>query len=229
LIEEPAFWPFLSGRRNLQYLARSAGPRQERDFRLARVDEVLNLVDLQAGASKKVKAYSQGMRQRLAIASALLGEPKLLVLDEPTNGLDPGGMREIRALLRRLTSTGTTVFVSSHLLFEVEAMCDRVAVLAHGKLLAEGSPSELRRASNRLSIDVDDRTLAARVLSSIDGVSIETEAAGPIRVRLSGAATAASVNAALVGAGVAVHALQPEQDSLEEAFVHLVEGEEAPR
>jgi ABC-2 type transport system ATP-binding protein len=169
------------------------------------------------------------MRQRLAIASALLGEPKLLVLDEPTNGLDPGGMREIRALLRRLTSTGTTVFVSSHLLFEVEAMCDRVAVLAHGKLLAEGSPSELRRASNRLSIDVDDRTLAARVLSSIDGVSIETEAAGPIRVRLSGAATAASVNAALVGAGVAVHALQPEQDSLEEAFVHLVEGEEAPR
>jgi ABC-2 type transport system ATP-binding protein len=186
-------------------------------------------VDLKAGASKKVKAYSQGMRQRLAIASALLGSPKLLVLDEPTNGLDPGGMREIRGLLRRLTSTGTTVFVSSHLLFEVEAMCDRVAVLAHGKLVAEGPPSTLRKASNRLSIDVDDRPRAASVLSGLDGVALGDESAGPIRVLLSDPASAASVNAALVGAGIGVHALRPEQDSLEEAFVHLVEGEESPR
>jgi len=98
-------------------------------------DEVLEVVDLTAAAGKRVRAYSQGMRQRLGIAAALLGDPDVLVLDEPTNGLDPQGMREIRLLLRRLADAGTTVFVSSHLLAEVEAMCDRVGVLAHGKLL----------------------------------------------------------------------------------------------
>jgi ABC-2 type transport system ATP-binding protein len=229
LIEEPAFWPFLSGRRNLQYLARSAGPRADCDARLGRVEEVLGLVDLEDSANKKVKAYSHGMRQRLGIASALLGEPRVLILDEPTNGLDPGGMREMRTLLRRLASEGTTVFVSSHLLFEVEAMCDRVAVLAHGRLIAEGAPSELRRASDRLRIDVDDRPRAEQLLAGLGSVSVDTGAEGPLRVRLSEPATAASVNAALVRAGIAVHALQPEQDSLEDAFVHLVEGEDSPR
>src|SRR5204862_1863813 len=120
LVEEPGFWPQLSGRRNRECMARAGGPHADRDARLGRIDEVLRLVDLSDAAGKRVKAYSQGMRQRLGIAAALLGSPRLLMLDEPTNGLDPQGMREIRLLLRRLSGEGTTVFVSSHLLWEVE-------------------------------------------------------------------------------------------------------------
>src|SRR5213078_4766383 len=108
-------------------------------------------------------------RQRLGIALALLGEPELLVLDEPTNGLDPQGMREVRLLLRRLSDGGTTVFVSSHLLSEVEAMCDRVGVLARGRLVAEGPPSSLRAATDRLRIEVDDLERAERVARNTDG------------------------------------------------------------
>ena len=121
-----------------------AGAGTAPTLRLSRLDEVLATVDLTAAAGKRVRAYSQGMRQRLGIAAALLGKPDLLVLDEPTNGLDPQGMREIRLLLRRLADDGTTVFVSSHLLAEVEAMCDRVGVLAQGQLVAEGPPGSLR-------------------------------------------------------------------------------------
>src|SRR5207249_10458876 len=129
--------------------ARSSKARAER---LGRADEVLSTVGLQDAGGKKVRAYSQGMRQRLGIALALLGSPDLLVLDEPTNGLDPQGMREVRLLLRRLADEGTTVFVSSHLLAEVEAMCDRVGVLASGRLVAEGPPSRLRPTADRLRI-----------------------------------------------------------------------------
>ncbi len=121
LVEEPAFWRFLSGRRNLEYLARAGGSGADTRARLGRVDDVLARVGLTEAADKKVKAYSQGMRQRLGIGLALLGRPELLVLDEPTNGLDPTGMREVRGLLRELADGGTTVFVSSHLLSEVEA------------------------------------------------------------------------------------------------------------
>src|SRR5213078_3240387 len=137
--------------------------------RLGRVDEVLRLVGLEHAASVKVKAYSQGMRQRLGIGLALLGSPRLLVLDEPTNGLDPQGMREIRLLLRRLADEGATVFVSSHLLWEVEAMCDRVGVLARGRLVAEGPPSNLRPSANRVRVQVDDDAAARAVLADMAG------------------------------------------------------------
>ena len=166
MIEEPAAWRWLSGRRNLEYMARAAGPAADREARLGRVDEVLRLVGLEDAGSKKVKAYSQGMRQRLGIAMAMLGAPRVLVLDEPTNGLDPSGMREIRILLRRLADEGTTVFVSSHLLWEVEAMCDRVGVLTRGRLVAEGPPSSLRAPADRLRIEVDDDERARRVLAT---------------------------------------------------------------
>jgi ABC-2 type transport system ATP-binding protein len=233
IVEEPAFWRYLSGRRNLEYFARAAGPAADRDRRLARIDEVLELVGLGAAARKKVKAYSQGMRQRLGIAQALLGEPELLVLDEPTNGLDPQGMREVRLLLRRLADGGTTVFVSSHLLAEVEAMCDRVGVLARGRLVAEGPPSSLRPTTDRLRIEVDDVPRAHDVLASLAGVSRddETRQSGPgtIRLRVAPPASAASVNTALVAAGVGVSALVPEHESLEDVFVSLVEGADVPR
>jgi ABC-2 type transport system ATP-binding protein len=263
MVEEPAFWKFLSGRRNLRYLAMAAGPAEDRDRRVARVDEVLAQVGLEAAADKKVKAYSQGMRQRLGIALALLGDPDLLILDEPTNGLDPQGMREIRTLLRSLADRGTTIFVSSHLLTEVEAMCDRVGVLARGRLVAEGPPHALRRASGRVRLDVDDVGRAGALLAGLDGVTVledplrggpgvpdrpdqdersrwgphdpsgvdpaDPGASGSLWVRLAPTVSAASVNAALVGAGIAVGALVPEQDSLEDVFLSLVEGADVPR
>ncbi len=231
LIEEPGFWNYLPGRTNLAYFARAAGPSEDRRARRARIPETLRLVGLEQAAGKKVKAYSQGMRQRLGIAMALLGEPELLILDEPTNGLDPQGMREVRLLLRRLAGEGITVFVSSHLLAEVEAMCDRVGVLARGRLVAEGPPSRLRPATNRLRVDVDDRLRAERVLAELDGVVVDDAAAtdGRLTLRLAGSASAAAVNAALVQGGVAVSALVPEEESLEDVFVSLVEGADVPR
>jgi ABC-2 type transport system ATP-binding protein len=204
LIEEPGLWPYLSGRSNLVCMARAGG----KDERLSRIDEVLELVGLSEAGSKRVKAYSQGMRQRLGIALALLGHPEVLVLDEPTNGPDEG----------------VTVFVSSHLLFEVEAMCDRVGVLAAGRLIAEGTPAELRAPGEHLRIEVDDAARACGVLSRFRGVEVESEDHGSLRVTLADGLNPAEVNRMLVSAGVAVGALVPERRSLEEVFMALIEG-----
>ena len=235
LVEEPAFWKYLSGRRNLEYLAKAGGRGADTEARLARVDDTLTLVGLREAADKRVKAYSQGMRQRLGIALALLGRPELLILDEPTNGLDPSGMREIRKLLRTLADGGTTVFVSSHLLAEVEAICDRVGVMAHGRLVAEGPPGSLRGAADRLRIEVDDATVAAATMRRFPSVTIGTahpsNGSGPVSITVSlpDGVTAADLNAALVSAGVRVSALIPERSTLEDVFLSLVEGADAPR
>jgi ABC-2 type transport system ATP-binding protein len=212
-----------SARNHLLCLAQTNGIAR------SRVDEVLGIVGLAEVAGKRSGGFSLGMRQRLGIAQALLGAPRLLLLDEPTNGLDPQGMREVRQLLRRLADTGVTVVISSHLLFEVEATCDRVAVLAQGRLVAEGPPRSLRSQPAGLRIEVDDRARALGVLRSLTGVAVEEDGAGSIRVRLSTSATAAEVNAALVRGGVGVAALVPEQDSLEDVFVSLVKGADVPR
>ncbi|MFN2590833.1 MAG: ABC transporter ATP-binding protein [Actinomycetota bacterium] len=237
LVEEPGFWKYLTGRTNLAYFARAAGPRQDRDRRLRRVDDVLRLVGLEAAAGKRVKAYSQGMRQRLGIALAVLGSPDVLVLDEPTNGLDPQGMREVRVLLRRLADEGTTVFVSSHLLWEVEAMCDRVGVLARGKVVAEGAPGELRTTGDVVRIEVDDPQRANRVLKRLrsvalldgDGTGGRAVADRTLRLRVAPPTTPADVNGALVAGGVRVSALIPERATLEDVFLQLTEGADAPR
>jgi ABC-2 type transport system ATP-binding protein len=223
MIEEPAFYRFLSGRRNLEAFARAGGDGEEVRRRLSRIEEVLEQVGLSTAGDKRVKAYSQGMRQRLGIALALLGRPDLLVLDEPTNGLDPAGMREVRLLLRRLADSGTTVFVSSHLLAEVEAMCDRVGVLSRGRLVAEGPPGNLRGSAEHLRIEVGDPVPAVAILRDLAGVAGIDGQGHVLRVHLDGA-TAAQVNAALVSGGVAVGALVPERDTLEDVFMSLVEG-----
>jgi ABC-2 type transport system ATP-binding protein len=229
MVEEPGLWKYLSGERNLRYFALAAGPREDARRRVARIGEVLRLVGLEDAAGKKVKAYSQGMRQRLGIALALLGSPDVLVLDEPTNGLDPQGMREVRTLLRRLADGGTTVFVSSHLLSEVEAMCDVVGVLARGKLVAEGPPSKLRTRSDRVRVEVDDPDRARTILAAVEGATVQDEpGATGVTVRLAAPATAAAVNAALVSGGVAVSALIPEQASLEDVFLSLTEEPAVP-
>ena len=236
LVEEPAFWKYLSGRANLAYLAR-AGVGADRPGvgeRLGRIEEIHDLVGLSAAAGKRVKAYSQGMRQRLGLAAALLGAPDLLILDEPTNGLDPAGMREMRLLLRRLADEGTTVFVSSHLLAEVEAMCDRVAVMAQGRVVAEGPPGTLRGAARHVRVEVDDLARARAATASLAGVSWRDEGGpavgdGTFVAAFDDGVGPSELNAALVAAGVGVKALIPERDTLEDVFLHLVEGADVPR
>jgi len=235
LIEEPGFWPYLSGKRNLECYARAGGSADDRRARLARIDEVLEIAGLEHAGKKRVKAYSQGMRQRLGIALAILGDPEVLVLDEPTNGLDPQGMRSVRTLLRTLADGGTTVFVSSHLLSEVDLMCDRVGVLAHGRLVAQGTPGELRSKSERVTIEVNDVAGARRLLGEISGLhpvntpnleAAHGPGAGRLSVRTSDGLGAGAINRALVAGGIEVSALIPEHDSLEDVFMELVRGED---
>jgi ABC-2 type transport system ATP-binding protein len=228
LIEEPGLYRYLSGRRNLICFARAGGSRADVQARLRRVDPVLEQVGLADARNKRVQAYSQGMRQRLGIAQALLGRPDVLVLDEPTNGLDPQGMREIRMLLRGLADDGTTVFVSSHLLSEVEAMCDRVGVLSRGRLVAEGPPSNLRGTADRVRVEVDDPDAAMEILNGIPGARVVSRSGGVIRLRLDAPATPGGINSALVRGGVEVSGVAPERDTLEDAFLSLVEDAGVP-
>ncbi len=172
MIEEPAFYPWLSGRVNLEVAAATAGRRPDR----AEVSRVLGVAGLEADAGRKVRSYSQGMRQRLGLAAALLGSPSLLVLDEPTNGLDPAGIREFRDLLRSLATEGTTIFLSSHLLAEVEQVCDRAAVVARGLLVEEGAPAQLGMTRRRVRVllttaDVDAATGPLAQLSQLAGLA----------------------------------------------------------
>jgi ABC-2 type transport system ATP-binding protein len=232
LVEEPAFWKYLSGRRNLEYFARAGGRGADTRRRLARIDGCLERVQLTEARGKRVKAYSQGMRQRLGIALALLGEPELLVLDEPTNGLDPAGMREMRELLRGLADQGTTIFVSSHLLTEVEAICDRVGVMAQGRLVAEGPPGTLRGTADRVRVEVDDPVRAAEIAEGLPGVGVATapvQGSTALTLSLADGASPSDVNTALVAAGLRVSALVPERETLEDVFLALVEGADVPR
>lgn len=219
LIEGPALYGFLSGRDNLlRYDA--ADPTADPRTRTARVDAALDRVGLTAAAGKKARAYSLGMKQRLGLAAALLRPRRLLVLDEPTNGLDPQGMREIRSLVRQLASDGTTVFVSSHLLDEIEQMCTHAAVMAHGRLVAQGPVPELATGvRGRLVVTTPDVGEAARVLKEQgvgDLVVTGDRVSGQVPER-----DLAEVNAALVTAGVRVRGFGVERASLEDAFVAL--------
>jgi ABC-2 type transport system ATP-binding protein len=224
MVETPTFNDWLSARANLRIAAAYAGRGTAAD-----IDEALERVGLGARAGERVRGYSLGMRQRLGIARALLGRPKLLVLDEPTNGLDPRGMREVRDLLVELVRRdGCTVFVSSHLLSEVEAMCNRVGILDRGELKAEGTMAQLVRQLGgrvQLEVGVDDRPRALEVLSRLDGVSVAGDAdEGRLLLNLSGPAVA-QVNRALVEGGVGVSALITRAGTLEELFLSVTSSE----
>ncbi|WP_330348607.1 ABC transporter ATP-binding protein [Streptomyces sp. NBC_00582] len=219
LIEGPALYGFLSGRDNLlRYDA--ADPTADPRTRRTRVATALERVGLTAAAGKKAKAYSLGMKQRLGLAAALLQPRRLLVLDEPTNGLDPQGMREIRSLVRELASDGTTVFLSSHLLDEIEQVCTHVAVMAQGRLITQGPVAELAAgARGRLVVSTPDTAEAARVLKEQGAADV---VAGEDRVVAEPPdRDLAEVNAALVTAGVRVRGFTVERASLEDAFVAL--------
>jgi ABC-2 type transport system ATP-binding protein len=223
LIEGPAFYPWLSGRDNLARLDAS-GPDGRRDSRRVRIDQALARVGLGAAATKKYKAYSLGMRQRLGLAAALLRPRDLLVLDEPTNGMDPQGTREIRHLVGELAREGTTVFVSSHLLSEIEQMCSHAAVMSRGRLLAQGTLADLRAAgAARLVVTVDRAAESSEILArmgladiGVSDVSGQTVVSGRL-----GDALPEACCRELVLAGVAVRGLVVERPSLEDLFVSL--------
>ena len=219
LSEGPAHYPYLTGAQNLaRYDAADAAadPRT----RAARVGRALERVGLSAAADKRAKAYSLGMKQRLGLAAALLQPRDLLILDEPTNGLDPQGMREIRGLISALAADGTTVFLSSHLLDEIEQVCTHVAVMNHGRLITQGPVADLYTAQQaRLSVTTADLEPAATVLKEAGGtdVSIGEGTVSCIAADL----VPEAVCAALVGAGVRVAGFGVKRATLEDAFVAL--------
>ena len=232
LVEGPAFYPFLSGAANLHRFD-AADPHVRAATRKARVQSALERVGLSHAADKKVRAYSLGMKQRLGIANALLAPRELLVLDEPTNGLDPQGTREVRSLVRSLAADGATVFVSSHLLAEVEQICTHAAIMSAGRLVAQGTLSELRQAGQaRIMVLTPDAGTAAEVLArlglsaAVDGQAAAKPAGKVLFAPLPATAGAEAVApeavvAALVAAGVRVRGFATEQVSLEERFVAL--------
>ena len=217
LIEGPGFYPFLSGRHNLRVMAAHAG------VDAARADAVLEEVRLADRAGDRFDTYSQGMKQRLGIASALLKDPDVLILDEPTTGLDPKGMAEMRTFIRDLGSGRRTVLLSSHMMQEVEQVCDRVGVIRRGALVKEGTVDELR-GGRSLVVRAAPAEGAIRVLEGLSEVAAVTTEDGELKVTADPAA-AAGINRALVGAGIAVSELRSERASLEEVFLGLTEDE----
>lgn len=219
LIEGPAFHPYLSGRDNLLRLDAADRTAPARGAR-QRVDEALDRVGLGPAARKRYRAYSLGMRQRLGLAAALLRPRELLVLDEPTNGLDPQGTREVRSIIRDVGASGTTVFVSSHLLAEVEQVCSHVGVLSHGRMVFSGELGELRQAAGtRVRVETARPAAAAAVLHRA-GTGEPTIRAHGVTADLGTVASERLVEA-LVADGVPVRQLVLEQPDLEDVFVEL--------
>ena len=219
LVEGPAFHPYLSGRSNLARLDAAdllADPRTAG----RRIDAALDRVGLLAAAGKRYRAYSLGMRQRLAIAAALLAPRDLLVLDEPTNGLDPQGTREVRSLIGSLASDGTTVLVSSHLLAEVEQICTHLGVMREGRLVAQGTVAEVRGTGPAVvRVQTRQPEAAARVLDEL-GVEQVTRGAGEVH-GIPGDLEPEKIVAALVHAGVGIQGFSVARSSLEDLFVAL--------
>ncbi|CAN5138323.1 ABC transporter ATP-binding protein [soil metagenome] len=222
VVETPALYDRLTGRENLEVGRLLIGaPKTD-------IERVLEIVDLKGAADRKAGGYSQGMRQRLGLARALLGQPKLLVLDEPTNGLDPEGIREIRDLIRAAPErSGATVFVSSHLLAEVEQMASHVGVMHKGRLLAQGSLAELRGAGARTAdVGVEDAERAAALLVS---AGLEARSDGPASLKVILPAdeeveAIAAVNRRLVEGGFTVFRLGSQRRSLEEVYLQATGG-----
>jgi len=221
LIESAAFVPHLSGMLNLKLWWESGGQR----LADADLDGALAIAGLGDAINRKVKTYSQGMRQRLGLARVLLGRPDVLVLDEPTNGLDPGEMREVRQLVRRVAEAGATVLFSSHILAEVEQICSHAVVMDKGKLVAAGAVADLVGAAGSVYLEVDDVARAEGVLRTLPMVSrVDHEPAG-LSIGMNDGGSRAALVAALVGAGVGVETVMVRR-RLEDAFLGMVESDD---
>jgi ABC-2 type transport system ATP-binding protein len=238
IVENPELYGYLSGWENLEHFARMLP-----DVTKERIREVTEIVGMDKRIHDKVKTYSLGMRQRLGIAQALLGRPRLLILDEPTNGLDPQGIKEMRLFIRELASTGLSVFVSSHMLSEIQLMCDRVAIISHGQVIAVGRMDELlKQYGTRVAWRLSPRAQGIAVLRDTPGVDLlkqweagKVEEAGltvdagqedqdEVLTQLD-AELVPIVNASLVAAGVQVRSIEMKNPSLEDLFLSLTEGE----
>lgn len=216
IIETPAFYENFSARRNLQLLASLSGGVASK-----RVEEVLEIVGLKDRAREPVKVYSYGMRQRLGIAQALLPTPQLIILDEPTNGLDPQGIQQTRELIRRLRDDlRLTILLSSHLLVEIEQLCNRVGIINEGRLLYEGEPGGLVTPSTRYKLKVDRMATAQELIAGVPNVAVSQNGANYLHVDAE-PEHMSSVNAMLVSNGIKVYELTPAQETLEEAFLRL--------
>lgn len=222
IVENPAFYPHLSGRANLRFF-QGIGQRGS----TSEVDRLLSLVELSGRANSAYHTYSLGMKQRLGIAYTLLGDPELVFLDEPTNGLDPAGVAEVRDLIKRLGAGGRTVVLSSHLLHEVEQVCDRVAILSRGRMIRQGKVQDLLRGNGAVRLKTTDDARARQVLASLDWVSGVTEEQGYMMVEapteLSG-----DLTRALAQQESFVTEMSPVRVSLESFFLEVTGEEAAP-
>ncbi|NJP05638.1 MAG: ABC transporter ATP-binding protein [Chloroflexaceae bacterium] len=218
MIESPAFYPYLSGYNNLRILARADG------LPASRIDAVLEMVELQKAARDRFQTYSQGMKQRLAIAAALLREPEIIILDEPTNGLDPAGMVEIRSLIRQLVNEGHTIFLSSHLLYEVEQTCHRVAILKEGRILAEGAVDALLHRGRGVQVRVTgDVQKAIEVLQAVPWIESVKQEADLLLIDVA-SDQAPQINALLTQAGILVAEIRAREETLETFFLEVTGG-----
>jgi ABC-2 type transport system ATP-binding protein len=220
IIEEPRLYPYLSGRTNLRLLAAfdRAGEGS------STIEEVLETVELRDRAGDRVSEYSQGMRQRLGIAACLLKRPRLLMLDEPANGVDPAGIRYLRGLLRRLADEGLTVFLSSHLLAEVQEVCSRVAIVSAGRVVYEGRLDDLlAQAERRYRLVATDTRAALEICGRVEGVSDLKLDEGQIALAVESDATLLALTRALADSQIVIRALVPEQLTLERVFFELTE------
>jgi len=220
-VEGPRFYPYLSGRRNLRLLADF-----DEDVPRGLIEEVLELVDLRERAGDRVGGYSHGMRQRLGIAASLLRRPRLLLLDEPATGLDPAGMRDMRELVRRLAGEQITILYSSHLLAEVEELCNKVAIIRKGLIVYEGRLDELlRSAASGYRLRVSEPERARMLLLAQPGIAEVELVDGDLRVQ-GGEAAMGAASVALGRAGIEITALVPQTATLEELFLDLTESRE---
>jgi ABC-2 type transport system ATP-binding protein len=223
-VEAPSFYPYLNGRTNLELFAALDG-----DGAKGRIEEALEIVGLRDRAKDKVGGYSHGMRQRLGLAGALLRKPRMLLLDEPATGLDPGGMRDMRDLIRNLSGEGMTVLLSSHLLTEVEELCNRVAIVRSGRLAYQGSLAELRRqAGSGYLLRTTDDERARKVAEAQAGIDdVETAPRTGLTFNAQSEEAVSSLSLALAESGALMLELSPRHATLEDLFFRLTEGEEA--
>jgi ABC-2 type transport system ATP-binding protein len=218
IVEEPKFHPHLTGRENLKIVAAARDRAAE-----GRIADSLERVGLAHRADDRVKTYSLGMRQRLGIARCLLADPALLILDEPMNGLDPAGILDMRRLVRSFVDEGRTVFLSSHLLDEVEKTCDQVAIVDQGVVVVQGAVGAIAAQGDpTLLIEIDDSAAARKVFGGEPRIThVEEEGASVLRLTLGDGLVPAEINRALVSAGVAVSRLEPARATLEETFLSI--------
>jgi ABC-2 type transport system ATP-binding protein len=217
IVEEPRFHAHLTGEQNMRFLAAARGPEA-----FARIDGALARVGLGDRAGDKVAHYSQGMRQRLGVARCLLADPELLILDEPTNGLDPGGIQDFRRMVRALVGEGRTVFLSSHLLDEVEKACDAAAIIDGGRIVRAGTIAELARAEDlEVIIGCDDPARALELLAGRAGVLEAHRSDEGLRLTLTGSDVVPDLSRVIVGAGIALTRLEPVRSTLEERFLEI--------